>query len=126
MKRDIFLLPATRYIYIRTHLRCNCGVPQFLSLCNVTVGFKATDRTFRRRPRLQHSLPDKSSKCPNLGERWSVGETGTFYGHNFDLGRYLYSRFQTVRNLKELKPNMLIEALVPDYRRNNGCAGEVD
>ncbi|KAL9423477.1 hypothetical protein AB3S75_035547 [Citrus x aurantiifolia] len=35
----------------------------------------------------------------------------TFYRHNFDLGRYLYSRFQAVRNLKELKRNMLIEAL---------------
>ncbi|KAH9792522.1 Lipoyl synthase [Citrus sinensis] len=32
---------------------------------------------------------------------------------------------QTVRKLKELKPNMLIEALVPDFRGNNGCVREV-
>ncbi|KAH9792520.1 hypothetical protein WN944_010621 [Citrus x changshan-huyou] len=120
----------------------------------------------------------EEAKCPNLGECWSGGETGTAtatimilgdtctrgcrfcnvktsrappppdpdeptnvaeaiasWGLDYvvitsvdrdDLADQGSGHFaQTVRKLKELKPNMLIEALVPDFRGNNGCVREV-
>ncbi|KAJ4729868.1 Lipoyl synthase, mitochondrial [Melia azedarach] len=120
----------------------------------------------------------EEAKCPNLGECWSGGETGTAtatimilgdtctrgcrfcnvktsrkppppdpneptnvaeaiasWGLDYvvitsvdrddlpDQGSGHFS--ETVRKLKELKPNMLIEALVPDFRGDRGCVEEV-
>ncbi|XP_031267778.1 lipoyl synthase, mitochondrial isoform X1 [Pistacia vera] len=120
----------------------------------------------------------EEAKCPNLGECWSGGETGTAtatimilgdtctrgcrfcnvktsrtppppdpneptnvaeaiasWGLDYvvitsvdrdDLPDQGSGHFaQTVLKLKELKPNMLIEALVPDFRGNRGFVEEV-
>ncbi|KAJ0110420.1 hypothetical protein Patl1_02194 [Pistacia atlantica] len=120
----------------------------------------------------------EEAKCPNLGECWSGGETGTAtatimilgdtctrgcrfcnvktsrtppppdpneptnvaeaiasWGLDYvvitsvdrdDLPDQGSGHFaQTVLKLKELKPNMLIEALVPDFRGNRGLVEEV-
>ncbi|KDP24175.1 hypothetical protein JCGZ_25832 [Jatropha curcas] len=120
----------------------------------------------------------EEAKCPNLGECWSGGETGTAtatimilgdtctrgcrfcnvktsrtppppdpdeptnvaeaiasWGLDYvvitsvdrdDLPDQGSDHFaQTVQKLKALKPNMLIEALVPDFRGDSGCVEKV-
>ncbi|XP_011025577.1 PREDICTED: lipoyl synthase, mitochondrial-like [Populus euphratica] len=120
----------------------------------------------------------EEAKCPNLGECWSGGETGTAtatimilgdtctrgcrfcnvktsrtppppdpneptnvaeaiasWGLDYvvitsvdrdDLTDQGSGHFaETVRKLKTLKPNMLIEALVPDFRGDRGCVEKV-
>ncbi|KAL9393659.1 hypothetical protein Peur_012944 [Populus x canadensis] len=120
----------------------------------------------------------EEAKCPNLGECWSGGETGTAtatimilgdtctrgcrfcnvktsrtppppdpneptnvaeaiasWGLDYvvitsvdrdDLADQGSGHFaETVQKLKTLKPNMLIEALVPDFRGDGGCVEKV-
>ncbi|KAJ6996719.1 lipoic acid synthase family protein [Populus alba x Populus x berolinensis] len=120
----------------------------------------------------------EEAKCPNLGECWSGGETGTAtatimilgdtctrgcrfcnvktsrtppppdpneptnvaeaiasWGLDYvvitsvdrdDLADQGSGHFaETVHKLKTLKPNMLIEALVPDFRGDRGCVEKV-
>ncbi|CAI0549909.1 unnamed protein product [Linum tenue] len=120
----------------------------------------------------------EEAKCPNLGECWSGGETGTAtatimilgdtctrgcrfcnvktsrtppppdpnepgnvaeaiasWGLDYvvitsvdrdDLDDQGSGHFaETVQKLKALKPNMLIEALVPDFRGDSGCVQKV-
>ncbi|OAY34099.1 lipoyl synthase, mitochondrial isoform X1 [Manihot esculenta] len=120
----------------------------------------------------------EEAKCPNLGECWSGGETGTATATIMILGdtctrgcRFCNVKTsrtppppdpdepanvaeaiaswgldyvvitsvdrddlldqgsghfaQTVQKLKALKPNMLIEALVPDFRGDPGCVEKV-
>ncbi|CAK7337811.1 unnamed protein product [Dovyalis caffra] len=120
----------------------------------------------------------EEAKCPNLGECWSGGETGTAtatimilgdtctrgcrfcnvktsrtppppdpneptnvaeaiasWGLDYvvitsvdrdDLADQGSGHFaETVQKLKTLKPNMLIEALVPDFRGDRGCVEKV-
>ncbi|CAN1220592.1 Lipoyl synthase, mitochondrial, partial [Linum perenne] len=120
----------------------------------------------------------EEAKCPNMGECWSGGETGTAtatimilgdtctrgcrfcnvktsrtppppdpnepgnvaeaiasWGLDYvvitsvdrdDLDDQGSGHFaETVQKLKALKPNMLIEALVPDFRGNSGCVEKV-
>ncbi|GFZ12936.1 lipoic acid synthase 1 [Actinidia rufa] len=120
----------------------------------------------------------EEARCPNLGECWSGGETGTAtatimilgdtctrgcrfcnvktsrtppppdpnepsnvaeaiasWGLDYvvitsvdrdDLPDQGSGHFtETVQKLKKLKPNMLIEALVPDFRGNPGCVEKV-
>ncbi|EXB62277.1 Lipoyl synthase [Morus notabilis] len=117
----------------------------------------------------------EEARCPNLGECWSGGETGTATATIMILGdtctrgcRQATSRTppppdpneptnvaeaiaswgldyvvitsvdrddlpdqgsghfaETVQKLKVLKPNMLIEALVPDFRGDSGCVEKV-
>ncbi|MBA0631799.1 hypothetical protein Godav_000638 [Gossypium davidsonii] len=104
----------------------------------------------------------EEARCPNLGECWSGGETGTAtatimilgdtctrdpdeprnvaeaiasWGLDYvvitsvdrdDLADQGSGHFaETVEKLKTLKPNMLIEALVPDFRGDAGCVEKV-
>ncbi|XP_035834401.1 lipoyl synthase, mitochondrial isoform X2 [Helianthus annuus] len=72
----------------------------------------------------------EEAKCPNLGECWSGGETGTATATIMILGdtctRGCSGHFaETVQKLKTLKPTMLIEALVPDFRGDASCVEKV-
>ncbi|GLJ54472.1 hypothetical protein SUGI_1169890 [Cryptomeria japonica] len=94
----------------------------------------------------------EEARCPNLAECWSGGETGTATATIMILGDtctrgcrfcavktsrkppppdpdepYQWSGHfaETVSKLKELKPQMLVEALVPDFQGNSECVQKV-